>query len=146
MAADTFLSTHTACPTMNIITEKTATTFSALKSTKSRNSVLIVAIIQINGLTLNFHRLAGVTQVCPGQSAEGGDFPGHLVEQTFNAHEAVAARHIEYEFVEKFPFRSCITSRLNRFHEPLDPTLRVRKCAALFCMRASGQQIMRQSC
>src|SRR5258707_14775913 len=116
MAADTFRSTHTACPTMNIITEKTATTFSALKSTKSRNSVLIVAIIQINWLILNLHRLPGVTQACPGQSGEGGNFPGHLVEQTFNADEAVAPRHIEDEFVQKFPFGSCIASRLNRLH------------------------------
>src|SRR5712664_1549264 len=110
MAADTLRSTHTACPTMNIITEKTATTFSTLKSTKSRSSVLMLPIIQFIRLTLSFHRLPCVSQTRPGQAAERRDFLRHLVEQSFDAHKTIAPGHIEYQLVQKLPFRSRIAS------------------------------------
>ena len=86
-----------------------------------------------------------VTQACPGQTMERRDFLRHLVEQTFDACKTILPGDVVNQLVQKFPFRTRVPARLDRFYELLHTALDVGERAALLRVRAPGQEVMRQS-
>src|SRR6266542_150040 len=79
---------------------------------------------------LNSHSQS--TETRPREPAERRHLPGHLIEQAFDGHETVPAADVEHQFMQKFPFRPCLTARLDRLHEFLNAALDVGERAALF--------------
>src|SRR4030095_14467563 len=90
---------------------------------------------------LNLDRSSSVAEGSPSQAMESWNLLRHLVEQPFNAHEAVLARDVVHEFVEKLPFRTGLTFRLDRLHEFLHTTLDIGEGAPLFRVGASREKI-----
>src|SRR3954468_22276431 len=108
-------------------------------TTLQRTNCCVVDICEKNSVTRisNLDRYAGVAERGPGHAVERGNFLRHLVEQTFDAREAVLAGDVENEFVQKFPFGTRVAFRLNRLQETLHAAFGVHETAALLDVRAS---------
>src|ERR1035437_1157140 len=93
---------------------------------------------------LNLHRHASVAKGLPRQTVERGNVLRHFVEQSFNRHKTVLAGDVVNEFMQEFPLGTRVAGCFDGFHKFLNAAFGVRERAALFRVRAAGQNVMCQ--
>src|ERR1043165_606694 len=88
---------------------------------------------------LDLNRHSSVSDPGPRQALERRHLARHLIEQAFDAHEAVLSRDVKDQLMKKLPFRAAVPFGVDRLHELLQTAFDVGHGPALFRRGAAGQ-------